>query len=245
MVVFEGKQVIADGRRFALHKVDEYSPLFISVRELEVSTHYLDVNASAMNHEFRLRARLESPYWVKDVFIVLELDTDSAGKVLFLYEVGDLEPRQSKLLSLVVPLSSGLGEGKYQVHLFSEGMEVLQSMIEPGHREAVLDRMTKKRIASVKDAEPKLYVGPQPEYPKALMKAKTSGQVVVSLRVGANGRVYDPVVKSATDPAFGEAALAAVRLWRFLPQVKNGRPVEAKVNVPLNFAPPEAAAKKS
>ena len=245
IVEFEGKQVVADGHRFALHKVEEYSPFFISVRDMEVSTHYLELNGSAINHEFWLRTWLETPYWLKDVFMALELDTDSAGKLIFLYEVGNLEPRKAKLMSLVVPLSSKLGEGKYQVHLFSQGMEVLHSQLDPMHREAVLDRMTKTRIASVKDAAPKLFVGPQPEYPKRLLKAKTSGQVIVSVRIGANGRVYDPVVKCASAPAFGESALTAVRLWRFLPQVKNGRPVETLADVPMDFTPPEDSAKKS
>ena len=72
-----------------------------------------------------------------------------------------------------------------------------------------------------------------------MLKTKTSGLVTVSLRIGANGRVYDPQVKESPNPAMGEAALAAVRMWRFLPQVKNGRPVEVEANLPIQFTPPE------
>jgi TonB family protein len=244
LVEVDGKQVAADSRRFALHKVEEYLPAFISVRDIDVITHHLDLNGSDINHEFRMRAWLETPYWLDDVFIVLELDTESAGKVLFLYEVGDLRPRDPKLLSVRVPLSSALGPGRYEMHLFSKGMEVLHSSIDAMYRESVVDRMTEKRIASVKDAGPKLFVGPQPEYPAALFKAKTSGKAVVTVRIGANGRVYDPVLKSASDPAFGQAALAAVRLWRFLPLVKAGRPVETHADVPIDFTPPADKAKK-
>jgi TonB family protein len=238
-VEVDGKQVAAEGRRFALHKVDEYWPVFISVRDLDVSTHYMEVNGSNMNHEFHLHGRLETPYAIEDVFMVLELDTESAGKMIFLTEVGKLSPREPKYLSIQVPMASALGSGQYQIHLFTKGVEVLHSNLDSMYRESVVDRMTEKRIATVKEAAPKMFFGPQPEYPPALLKAKTSGQVVVSIRIGANGRVYDPVVKKASAPAFGEAAIAAVRLWRFLPKVKDGHPVETHADLPLDFAPPE------
>jgi TonB family protein len=54
-----------------------------------------------------------------------------------------------------------------------------------------------------------------------------------------NARVHDPTPKCTTDPAFGEAALEAVRFWRFLPKVKDGRPVEALVELPFSFTPPD------
>ena len=244
-VEVDGKQVAAFGRRYALHKVEEYLPVFISVRDIDVKTTYMEMNGSAMNHEFSLRARLETPYALEDVFIVLELDLESAGKMLFLYEVGELRPRDLKSISVRAALTSALGSGHYQLHLFSQGAEVLHSNLDPMYREAVVDRMTETRIASIKDAAPKFFFGPQPEYPAAFWKAKTSGKVVVSLRIGANGRIYEPTVKSASDPAFGEAALAAVRLWRFLPQMKNGRPVETRADMPIDFTPPARAPEKS
>jgi TonB family protein len=244
-VVVDGKYVVADGRRFALQKTAEYLPFFVAVRDLEVKTHHLEVSGSELNHDFIFRARLESPFYLDDVFIVLELNSENIGKVIFLQEVGNLEARESKTVSVTVPLSSGLGEGKYQFHLFAGGREVLHSNIPPMQRDHVLDQMTLRRIADVQDAPPKPFIGPGPEYPSALLKTKTTGQVVVSLRIGANGQVYDPKVKSASDPAFGEAALVAVRLWRFLPQVRHGRPVETFVDLPFDFKPPEKPAKKS
>ena len=112
-----------------------------------MSTHYLELNGSDMNHEFqKLNSRLETPYSLKDVFIVLELDTESAGKVIFLAEVGKLEPREPSFLSLRVPMNSALGSGHYQIHLFVEGAEVLHSNLDLSYRESVLDRMVEKRI---------------------------------------------------------------------------------------------------
>jgi len=240
-----GKRVVADGRRYGLQKVEEYLPVFISLRNLDVRTHHLELNGNDMNYEFEIRSSLETPYALEDVFVVLELDTDFAGKVLFLHDIGSLEPNKPTLLFARVPLRSGLGASKYQIHLFSRGHEVLHSKIDAMRREAVVDRMTKKRIASVKEAAPTLLIGPQPEYPAALRKSNISGKTMISLRIGANGRVYDPVLKSASDPAFGESALTAVRMWRFLPQVKNGRPIETQAELPINFDPPLEMPKKS
>lgn len=76
--------------------------------------------------------------------------------------------------------------------------------------------MTQKRIAGVQEAPPQPLLGPGPEYPPSLLKAGANGQAIIALRIGVNGQVYDPTVKSAMAPAFGEAALVAVRLWRFL-----------------------------
>ena len=72
-----------------------------------------------------------------------------------------------------------------------------------------------------------------------LLQAKTRGQAIISIHIDARGQVSNPAVKSAAAPAFGEAALAAVRLWRFVPEVKGGRPVEAQVDLPFDFTPPE------
>lgn len=244
-VEVDGKQVPAEGRRFALYKVEEYLPVFISVRDIDVGSTYVEMGGAAINHEFKMKAKLETPYSLENVFIVLELDTESAGKVIFMTEVGQLKSREIKYLSLRVPMQSAMGAGHYLIHLFSNGSEVLNSNIDPMYREAVVDRMTEKRIAAVKDAAPKLFFGPAPDYPAALWKSKTSGKVVVSIRIGSNGRVYDPAVKSASDPAFGEAALTAVRLWRFLPRVKDGHAIEAVASMPLDFTPPPEPVKKS
>jgi len=239
-VEVEGKLVTAPGDRYALRKIDEYLPVFISVQDLNVRTTHLEIVGSPtqLNHEFHFKARFETPYRLDDVFMVLDLDTESAGKTLFLCEIGQLTPREPKPVALTIPLAYALGSGHFHIHLFVGGPEALHSAIPFAEREAALDRMVAKRIQAAGDAEPKLFIGPTPEYPSSLRKAKAKGQTVVSVRIGTNGRTLEPVVKSASDPAFGEAALAAVRLWRFLPKVKDGRPVETKAEIPFDFAPP-------
>jgi TonB family protein len=245
-IELNGKVVAVRGSRFALRTVGEYLPFFVAVRDLEARSSYNSVNgADAINNQFHFRATLETAYRLENVFLVLDLDTSNAGRTFFLYEVGRLEPREPRIVSLTAPLGSPLGAGQYHFHLFSGGPEVLHSEIPAADREQVLDRMTAKRLEGAADGGPKPFVGPAPAYPPALRRAGVKGQAVVSLWIRVTGSVRDPVVKSATDPAFGEAALAAARLWRFLPRVKEGQAVETKVDLPFVFAPPGAPPEKS
>jgi TonB family protein len=139
---------------------------------------------------------------------------------------------------VVVPLAEELGSGSYQLHVFTQGREVFNSLQPWEFREGVLNQMVMKRIEGVQDAPPQPFVGPVPEYPPALRKKRVKGEAVVAVRITHLGVVADPEVVEASDPAFGQAALVAVRQWRFLPQVKGGRPVEINVRVPFGFEVP-------
>jgi TonB family protein len=239
-IEINGKLTSVNGHRFALKKIDEYLPVFIAVRNLNVRSTYDTVNGTGqMNNLMMFNASFETSYRLDDVFLLLDLDVAQAGKVFFLYEVGRLEPNDPKPLSLTVPLASPLGSGQFHFHLFVGGAEALHSEISFFEREASLDRQIAKRIAAVQDAAPKPFIGPVPEYPAALRKSHLKGQAVITIRIRANGSIADPVLKSATNPAFGTAALAAAREWRFLPRVKGGHPVESKVDMPFLFSPPE------
>lgn len=239
-----GKLVAAEDSRFGFRPVEEYLPVFISVRNLQVRTSYLDVNGGEgeINRTLELRARLESPFRLEEVFLVLEMNSEEAGKTLFLLDIGTLEARQPKPLFVVAPLKFKLGEGRYQLHLFTHGAEVFHSEMPFDYREGKLDRMVAARVVGAPDRLPQPFVGPAPEYPAGLLKNKITGSAVIALRVGLRGNVLDPVVKNASDAALGEAALVAVRQWRFLPRIRDGHPVETKVDLPFTFSPvPDAA----
>jgi len=238
IVEVSGKQVVADEGQYNLEPSDDYLPVFVAVRDVEVKIRHLNMGGATMSREWMFQATCETPYALDDVYVVLVMTSATKEKTIFVQEVGALEPHQSKLVTAKLRLAFDLGKGKYTLHLFSGGQEVLQSRIPPAEREAALDRMTARRISGVRNAAPQLFTGPSPEYPRELLKEKTKGQAVISLRIGPNGQVYDPAVKHATDPAFGRSALEAVQQWRFLPRVQGGRAVETRVDVPFNFTPP-------
>lgn len=233
------KPIVTQG--FVLKDVPEFLPMFVSVKFIKASANYVTSlnGVGDLNNDFRFTAIIQSSYTLKNVFIVLDLTTEKGDRSIFLSEVGDLDANTSKDISAGGPTASKMGKGKYYLHIFSEGIEVLQSTIPFDVREAVLDRMVAKRIKDVHSQAPKLFVVASPDYPDSLKDANLKGLVKVAFRIGPNGAVYNPVVKSATDPAFGDAALAAVRLWRFLPAVRDDAAVGMDVVVPVVFDQPK------
>lgn len=68
-----------------------------------------------------------------------------------------------------------------------------------------------------------------PSYPAALKSKGARGTATVGFVIDATGVVRVPVVLVATEPDFGEAALTAVKQWRFSPPRHRGRPVVVEV----------------
>lgn len=236
----DGKLVEAATRQYALLKVPEYQPVFVAVRHLSVKDAFLQPleGGEGINHTFEFYAVFESLYRLDHVFMVLELIPEKGPKVIFLQQIGSLVPHEPSPLQLGIPLAEeGMGQAHFIFHLFVGGREVLQSLIPEAARERILDHMVAKRVVSAPDGPPVPFVGPPPEYPKALLAAKTTGDAVVLMRISPRGSVLDPRIKSASDPAFGASAIEALSVWRFLPKIANGRPVEAMATIPVHFAP--------
>ena len=245
LVIQDGNPKLVSGDRFLLRKVDQYVPIFISIRNLKISgrdeTLIFQESDLRINEGFEVQADLESAYALDRVFIVLELESKDAGKRLFIQEIGKLAPRRPVPLFERVPVDQHFVRSKLTIHLFTGGMEVLNSEMPSAYRDLVLDQMVSKRIKGVQDAQPKLFVAAPPEYPRELYKLRVNGTAKIRMHIGLNGAVLDPRVTDASAEAFGESALAAVRLWRFLPKIQNGNPVESEVEMPIPFAyqPPE------
>jgi len=193
---------------------------------------------------FNFAAKFEAAYPLDDVFLVLETEFANAGKSLLVFEIGRLEERKPKPFAYTVSRKRSFGSVQSTLHLFVGGTEVLQSEQPAAYRSEQLSRMIAQRIAGVKAARPTPFFGSTPEYPGSLRPSGIKGEVVVAVRVTPQGGVLDPVVERATNPAFAEAALKAVREWRFLPCVREGRAVESQVRIPFDFTPPDEPAAK-
>jgi protein TonB len=104
--------------------------------------------------------------------------------------------------------------------------------------------------------EPTLVHKVSPTYPPEAKAEKVEGVFLIDVRVGKDGAVEEAqVVASAPtparleelkanrgtpaglegDPRLAEAALAAVRQWRYEPILKGGQPVEFKLTVTVRF----------
>ncbi len=86
------------------------------------------------------------------------------------------------------------------------------------------------------DAPPRPVTRVPPEYPARARSRAVEGQVVLSLRVGADGTVGDVrVLEAEPRGVFEEVAVAAVRQWRFAPANYEGRPVAVRARQTLRF----------
>jgi TonB family protein len=74
-----------------------------------------------------------------------------------------------------------------------------------------------------------------PNYPPIAKTARVSGTVVIQATISKNGTIENPHVVSG--PAMlRQAALDAVKTWRFRPYMLSGEPVEVETTVNVNFA---------
>jgi TonB family protein len=85
------------------------------------------------------------------------------------------------------------------------------------------------------DAVPKALSRRPPVYPSALRKAGQPGEAVIEFFIDQSGDAQLPGIVSATTPEFGYAAAQAVATWRFEPPTKEGKPVIARVRIPVTF----------
>ena len=89
---------------------------------------------------------------------------------------------------------------------------------------------------NVKAPERVTYV--QPEYPAVAQAARVSGIVILEAIVGTDGSVTDAhVIRSIA--LLDQAAINAVRQWKYTPTTLNGVPVPVIMTVTVNFAIPD------
>jgi len=112
---------------------------------------------------------------------------------------------------------------------------------------ALFGAMTSKfaLLAAVAVALPSLLIGAKtppspldyqaPVYPQALEDSGRDGTAKITFTVTTKGLVKDPVIKSASEPEFGESALEALKEWRFRPGTEDGDPIDMKVTLPFQF----------
>jgi TonB family protein len=86
--------------------------------------------------------------------------------------------------------------------------------------------------ASVQPGEPVQVV--DAKYPKKARKQKVQGPVTLHVIVAADGSVKQASILKG-DPLLTDAAVEAVRKWRFQPFVADGKPITGERDVTINF----------
>jgi TonB family protein len=81
---------------------------------------------------------------------------------------------------------------------------------------------------------PKLVKRVDPEYPALAQAAGLRAIIILEARVDTSGRVVSVTVLRG-QALFDEAAIAAVKQWRYMPLLLNGEPTEFILTVTVNF----------
>ena len=86
------------------------------------------------------------------------------------------------------------------------------------------------------DHKPRIVHRVKVEYPEDARKKRIIGHVLLRFRLDETGLLSQLEVSRAVPPGvFEQAALEAVKQWRFAPALKNGRPVACRVELPIPF----------
>jgi len=82
---------------------------------------------------------------------------------------------------------------------------------------------------------PKKIVDVRPVYPPEARAAGIKGVVILEARIDAEGNVEDARVLKSVDTQIDQAAIDAVRQWKFTPTLMNGEPTAVIMTVTINF----------
>jgi len=76
----------------------------------------------------------------------------------------------------------------------------------------------------------------QPEYPQMAKVARVQGSVVMHAVIGTDGKIQTLDVIDTPSPLLNQAALDAVKQWKYRPYLLNGSPVEVDTQMTVNFS---------
>lgn len=83
-----------------------------------------------------------------------------------------------------------------------------------------------------------------PDFPGLLLGKVATGESMVEFLIDDGGHARLPRVVSATEEAFGFAAVQAIATWQFEPPVSGGKPAVVRARIPVKFAPRAATTEK-
>jgi protein TonB len=76
--------------------------------------------------------------------------------------------------------------------------------------------------------------GPPPVYPAIAQQARVQGTVILEATIDVDGSVRDVKVLRSI-PLLDQAAIDAVREWKYSPTILNGNPVPVIMTVTVTF----------
>ena len=82
---------------------------------------------------------------------------------------------------------------------------------------------------------PEKVSAPNPQYTEIARKARIQGVVIVQAIIDKEGNVTNVKVLKGLPMGLEEAAVEAIKSWKFKPATLNGKPVTVYYNLTVNF----------
>jgi TonB family protein len=82
---------------------------------------------------------------------------------------------------------------------------------------------------------PRQIYSPDPKFPKSEQHVSREGAVKVKLVVRSDGVPTDVTISRSLNPDFDNAAIDAVKQWKFSPAIKNGAPIAVQIAIEVQF----------
>ena len=97
------------------------------------------------------------------------------------------------------------------------------------------DRTIDAAVPDQVDQQPRILRKTKPKYPEAARLAHREGVVQLEFTVGVDGTATDIKVTKSAGFGFDEAAIEAVKKWRFTPAKRGKKAVPQRVKIPIRF----------
>ena len=76
----------------------------------------------------------------------------------------------------------------------------------------------------------------QPMYPLKAKVDHKAGAVLLHAIINRDGSIGELIPIAVSDPVFTDAAIDAVRQWKYSPYLLNGEPTEVDTTITINFS---------
>jgi hypothetical protein len=140
---------------YQIKPTDDFSPAFVSVNIIKHSfSGWNSDSVKRTDKKFIFSASFRSDYPLADVFFVLAFETEDADRRLYVQEIRPEMLRLGRPISVEASVPHDAPEN-YELHVFSQSLEVFHSGMSRAFIEESLAKMAAKRTTNVSDAPAK------------------------------------------------------------------------------------------
>lgn len=245
-LVLRGGKLVAASRDagYKLAKVKTYwkgvpAPTLVTVSG--VSAHSSNFHVGQMGgieHDvYVVSGTIHSPDPLTHVYVVFDVHTPAGDRALMVREIGTLEAGSDRAFEFAFPTSVFSGQGKFYVHLFSNGLELLQTAEGWAAIRSDIERRVAANIEGVRNEGPRPYYVVVPARPASMGDNSPVRQVDVIATIASDGSVSAANATKGAPPDYATAAERAVSSYFFLPKIVNGKPSACRVDIAVQFDP--------